>query len=249
MAHPDRSLPLAPRPPRSLVLGGLCWVASLVFLLGQAVAQAAWRTPYSVADDTISDLGNTACGPWPPATGAASKLLGRVAVHYDVCSPLHAVMNGAFVATGVLLLLGLSLTRAIWPRRRLTAWGFAFLALAGVGKVVVGLDPENQRLFLHSLGALGIPFANLGMLLLGLSAWRARPRVGRFSAGLGALGLLGYLALLALSASAHGVGAAERVADYPMIAWMAGLGGGCAAGARAVTGAMPAARPSRPAGV
>src|SRR5579884_1510895 len=149
------------------LVGGVCWIASLVFLVGQAIAQAAWTTPYSMADDAISDLGNTSCGMWPPA-GTNNKLLQHVSVHYYVCSPLHTVMNVSFVLTGILLLLGLYFTRDIWPRRALTTWGIVFLTLAGAGKIIVGLDPENLRLFLHSIGSLGIPCANIGMLLLGL---------------------------------------------------------------------------------
>jgi hypothetical protein len=57
-----------------------------------------------------------------------------------------------------------------------------------------------------------------------------------FSVGLGALGLLGFLALLGLSASPHGFGAAERVADYPMIVWMVALGIGCVRGSWSVAG-------------
>lgn len=220
------------------VVGGACWIASLVFLVGQAIAQAAWTTPYSIADDTISDLGTTSCGEWPP-TGTTNKLLQHVQIHYYVCSPLNTVMNASFILTGVVLLLGLYLTRDIWPRRRLTTWGIMFLTLAGIGKIIVGLDPENVRLFLHSLGALGIPFANIGILLLGLAVWRTRRGVDLFSVGLGILGLLGYLALLALSATPHGVGAAERVADYSMIVWMVVLGIGLVLGARSVIGAPP----------
>jgi hypothetical membrane protein len=97
----------------SLLLGGASWILTLLYFIGQAVAQAAWRTPYSLIDNRVSDLGNTACG--------------RTLANTYLCSPLHTVMNTTFVLTGVLILVGLFLTRSIWPRRRLTTWGLILL--------------------------------------------------------------------------------------------------------------------------
>jgi hypothetical membrane protein len=54
-------------------------------------------------------------------------------------------MNVSFIAAGGLILLGLYLARSQWPRRRRTAWGIALLAVAGAGKIIVGLVPENTR--------------------------------------------------------------------------------------------------------
>jgi hypothetical protein len=45
-------------------------------------------------------------------------------------------MNATFVLTGVLILVGLLLTRSIWPRHRLTTWGLIFLGVAGVGTIL-----------------------------------------------------------------------------------------------------------------
>ena len=50
-----------------------------------------WPRPYNISRNTISDLGNTACGTWK----------GRY-----VCSPLHDLMNGSFIALGITMLLG-----------------------------------------------------------------------------------------------------------------------------------------------
>jgi len=193
-----------------LRLGGVCWILSLAFLVGQAVAQTAWPA-YSLLDNHVSDLGNTACGPW----------MGQA----YVCSPLHAVMNASLVLTGVLLLLGLALTRDVWPRRRLTAWGLGLLALAGACTLLVGLSPENVSLPLHLLGALNIPSANLGMLLLGLASRGARPRIATLSILLAGVGLSGLpIGPLLLALTGHGGGLAERIALYPLIAWMVALG-------------------------
>jgi drug/metabolite transporter (DMT)-like permease len=52
------------------------------------------------------------------------------------------------------MLDGAVLTRAIWPRRRVTWLGVAFVVLAGVGGILVGLAPANVNLAVHGAGAL-----------------------------------------------------------------------------------------------
>lgn len=192
-------------------LGGAFWVLSAVYFVVQAVAQAAWTTPYSLLDNRVSDLGNTACG--------------RTLAHAYICSPLHGVMNAGLVMTGVLLLLGLVLTRRVWPRRRLTTWGLIFLAVTGAGTILVGLSPENVDVPLHLVGALNIPCGNLALLLLGLADRHAHPWTARLSvvlAGIGFLGMLGGPVLIALTG--HGGGLGERLALYPVIVWAITLG-------------------------
>lgn len=121
-------------------------------------------------------------------------------------------MNSAFILTGVLCWLGLYFTRRAWQKRHLTTGGFVFLALAGLGKIVVGLAPENVNPGLHALGSLGILCANIGLVLLGLAIGRARRWVAVLSLVLGSLGWLGLLLFVG-----HSSGAAERLADYPAI--------------------------------
>jgi hypothetical membrane protein len=185
------------------------------------VAQAAWRTPYSMLTNSISDLGNTACGTWPPASVNLARL--GLSAGY-VCSPLHSVMNVSFIVAGVLILLGLYLTRSVWPRRRLTAWGMALLAMAGVGKIIVGLVPENTVILLHFLGALGIPCAVTGILLLGLATWNTRRGVAVASLALASIGLLGPVITKVATGGFHDIGLAERLMEYPIFAWMALMG-------------------------
>jgi hypothetical membrane protein len=144
-------------PQLSLLLGAGSWILTLLYFIGQAVAQAAWTTPYSLIDNRVSDLGNTACG--------------RTLANTYICSRLHAVMNTTFALTGVLILVGLFLTRSIWPRRRLTTWGLILLGVAGLGTILVGLSPENVNVLFHLIGALNIPAGNAAMILLGLAIW------------------------------------------------------------------------------
>jgi hypothetical membrane protein len=191
-------------------LAGVCWLPTLIYFVAQAVVQAAWTTPYSLLDNRVSDLGATACG-----------YFGRT----FVCSPLHAVMNTAFVATGVLLLLGLVLGLHTWPRRRLTMWGLAALFVASIGTILVGLSPENVNVAVHLVGALNIPCGNLAMILLGLAIKETCPRVAMASVVLGGIGFVGLLGgPLLIVLAGHGGGLAERVALYPLIIWAIVLG-------------------------
>ncbi len=42
---------------RRLLIGALCWILCLEWFVSQAIAQAAWTTPYSLFKNYISDLG------------------------------------------------------------------------------------------------------------------------------------------------------------------------------------------------
>jgi hypothetical membrane protein len=220
MASEPRPEPAVPSG-RAVTLGAVLWILTLEFFAGQAVAQAAWRTPYSLLTNSISDLGNTACGTWPPAS-VNLKSLGLSAQY--ICSPQHTVMNVAFILAGVLILAGLYLTRSQWPRRRLTAWGMALLAVAGVGKIIVGLVPENTVVLLHFVGALGIPCAVIGILLLGLATWSTRRGVAVTSLALALIGLLGPVITKIATGGLHDFGLAERLMEYPIFVWLALMG-------------------------
>jgi hypothetical membrane protein len=190
-----------------LLLGGGAWILTLLYFVGQIVAQAAWRTPYSLIDNRVSDLGSTACG-------------STVANTY-ICSPLHAVMNATFILTGVLVMIGLFLTRSVWPRRRLTTWGLVLLAIAGAGTILIGLSPENVNVLFHLVGALNIPAGNAAMILLGLAIWHDRRGMAWFSVVSGVIGFLGLLAgPFVVILTGHGGGLAERIALYPLIIWL-----------------------------
>jgi hypothetical membrane protein len=75
------------KPKKELLLGGLFWILSLEFFVGQAIAQLAWSgSPYSLVNNVISDLGITVC---------------KTVKGDYMCSPLNAVMNASFIITGV----------------------------------------------------------------------------------------------------------------------------------------------------
>ena len=88
------------------VAGGACWaVGAVQYAAAQVVAAGAWTRPYSLKNNYISDLGNTACGMFHVPHGTP----------YYVCSPSHAVMNASFIIFGVLTITGALLLQPIWP--------------------------------------------------------------------------------------------------------------------------------------
>jgi hypothetical membrane protein len=195
----------------ALVLG------ALAFIVGETAAAHAWRDPgYSYRDNFISDLGNPQCGPYD----------GRV-----VCSPMHWLMNGAFVGQGLLLgcavwaagrtLQGRSRTVVLWTGG-LTAAGFVLTGVVHSSPAATA----NGTLWLHYAGAtLAILGGNTTAVLIGRK-WR-RLRVPAI-AGYGSitLGTLGIVAALTWLAT-FGVtppGVLERVAAYAFMLWQVVFG-------------------------
>jgi hypothetical protein len=50
---------------RTIRLGAIVWMLAIQFFIVQIIVQSAWATPFSLTTNYISDLGNTACGPYP----------------------------------------------------------------------------------------------------------------------------------------------------------------------------------------
>lgn len=207
--------PFPVRITRETILGSACWILTLEFFAGEAAAQLAWKGPpgYNPLSDAISDLGVTVCG---------TMKIGGVPGYY--CSPLHDVMNASFVLAGVLILLGLYFTRSAFPLEDGSMKvGGTLLAIAGIGKITVGLNPANLNLTLHFLGALGIPLAGLGMIFMGRSVRKGAGWLGSLGLTLGVIGFVAFILFLLTSQTAIG-GLMERIADYPVFVWMVALG-------------------------
>ena len=202
------------RPTARTVVGAGCWTLTVAYLLVQPVVAAAWPIPYDLATNTISDLGVTSCG---------SYLQFDDRVVY-ACSPRHALMNTVFVLVGLLTAAGAVLTRALWPRRRLASVGVAFVVLAGVGGIVLGLAPSNVNLAAHGAGSLlQVPGA-VGPLLLGVAAWRVQRPVAAFSVLCGVVGSAASLLYFSQVYLGLGPGGMEHLAFDPLTVWTTVLG-------------------------
>ena len=196
------------------VVGAGFWTLTVVYLVVQPVVATAWPTPYDLATNTISDLGVTGCGDFRQPDD-------RVVY---ACSPRHALMNTVFVLVGILTAVGAVLTRAIWPRRRLTSVGVAFVVLAGVGAILLGLAPTNVNPAAHGAGALlQVPGA-VGPLLLGVAAWGVQRPVAAFSVLCGVVGSAACLLFFSQVYLGLGPGGMEHLAFDPLTVWTTVLG-------------------------
>jgi hypothetical membrane protein len=141
-----------------------------------------------------------------------------------VCSPLHWLMNAAFIVLGLVMVAGAPLIYQEFRERPWTAIGFGCVAVGGVGSLVVGLSPENVNFTIHVIGATG-PFliGNIGLLVL---AWSLDvPPALRVMTGLaGGIGLIGAILFAAHVYLGLGEGGMERVAAYPQTIWLIGFG-------------------------
>ncbi|WNV87395.1 DUF998 domain-containing protein [Umezawaea sp. Da 62-37] len=160
--------------------GALLALGTVQFLVLHVIVQNAWTRPrYSWWTNYISDLGAVHCAP----------VLGN-----DVCSPLHAGMNTAFIAQGVLLIAGVVLTADVWSAKGNRRVWQGMVGVAGASWIVVGLVPEDVDLTVHSIGALPIfLLGNAALVAAGASAsTRNRPTARATALVLGVVGLLGF---------------------------------------------------------
>jgi len=227
----------------AVILGGACWVvATLQYAAVQVVVAAAWHhPPYSWLSNYISDLGNTACGPFKVPHGTPAY----------VCSPMHSAMNASFIIAGILTIAGAVLLRHFWPRSRGTTVALVLWVITGLGKIAVGLVPENTNIDLHLLAAFNVPVGCVAILLLSLPRRQPSRAVSFVGIVLAVVGLVAtVLSTAAEFASSSSLdlglraGGMERVADYPGGLWilMIGLIAALSAGARAGHHAAPRSR-------
>jgi hypothetical membrane protein len=193
------------------------WIlAAAIYLVAEAVSASAFPG-YSYATNYISDLG-------VPDVG---QFQGRT-----IDSPLHLVMNAAFVLHGVLFAGAAAFAvRAGGWRRGARRWFLGAALVHAVGIILVGLFPgsqtnaDNGLISLHVLGAaMAIIAGNVAAIVAGRTALRESPRwLGSASVALGVIGLLGLVMLLVDSNSAAFTlladGVWERIAVYTILAW------------------------------
>ncbi|KRE21753.1 DUF998 domain-containing protein [Agromyces sp. Soil535] len=214
-------IPSAAQVPRSArvphatwTVGAVAWVLTLGYFAAQLGPAAAWSDPpYSFLANTISDLGNAGCGPF--------RGIGGTMV---VCSPLHAIMNAAFVALGVLTALGAILLWRWWPRGRLVATGLVGVITSGVGGILVGLAPADVAVPVHLAGVALQPLGVVGMFLLGLATWHERSLRSILGLALGGVSIIACALLFARTDFGLGFGVIERLAFDTLTIWTGVLG-------------------------
>ena len=186
-------------------IGPTMWILCVEYFIAQVIVARAWSMPYSIRANTISDLGNSICG----------LFNGRY-----VCSPFHALMNSALICLGVFMLIGSSLIYHEFKPTKYAALGFGFMAIAGLGTVLVGVFPENSPAVLHTVGA-AMPFliGNVGIIILG-AVLKLPVRLRWFSLATGIISLIGLAFFITNYYLGLGIGGMERIVAYPQTIWL-----------------------------
>lgn len=194
-----------------MTVAGAIWISAAQFFLAQVIAQSRWTTPFSLATNYISDLGNTTCGLYPAVTGKY------------VCSPYHALMNSSFVLQAIVILVGAVLARPAFAGLRRGMLVFPLLVVTALGMAGVGVFPEDVNNRAHVISA-GTQFVtgNAAMVVFGIAANRLkRWRVfAVFSITFGITGLLATALFAQGFGLGLGVGGLERVAAYTLPVWL-----------------------------
>jgi len=186
-------------------LGPMLWILCIQYYAVQLIVAIAWRMPYSLTQNTISDLGNTACVTYG----------GRL-----VCSPLHTLMNVSFVLLGTLMIAGSILLSRTFHKSPIARVALTFIAIAGLGTIVVGIFPENTIRTFHIVGA-ALPFVigNIGLLCFGFVS--GIPRVlCNYALVFGLISLTTLVLFVTHHYVGIGIGGTERIVAYPQTIWL-----------------------------
>jgi hypothetical membrane protein len=190
-------------------IGPTVWIVTVQYFITQLLAALAWPIPYSITKNAISDLGNSACGLY--------------ADRY-VCSPYHSWMNASFIVLGATMIAGSTLIYQEFHKNRTNKTGFGFMALAGLGTILVGLFPENTSAFFHFSGALlAFALGNIALIIFAFSLGLS----GAFKKFTIISGLVALLALPFFFAKIYfgfGFGGMERIVAYPQAIWLIAFG-------------------------
>lgn len=183
------------------IAGGLFFVGSAQFVVFMIIAEAIYPN-YSVSANFISDLG----------------VWGQ---------PSAAIFNPSITLSGLLTLGGAFFLQKILGKRRFSF----FVALSGLGALLVGFFPENTVIVsgipvVHSIAAL-IAFV-FGGLAAVTSYSITKPPFRYISVILGGLSFLALVLFLSSYTTGFlglGPGGLERMIVYPSAIWTMGFGG------------------------
>ncbi len=196
------------------------WMGPVMAVLGvwYFVAQivVGWvfnpgHAQYSFIANTISDLGNTACGPYGGSY---------------VCSPRYVVMDVSFAVLGLAMLVGSLLiysefTKRAFRERVAGLIAFVLLAIGGLGAILVGSFPENTNGVVHAIGAaMAIVAGNVGILVLGFVLLSIPEGLRHFMLFAASVSLVAALAFGLSHYFGLGTGGMERIAAYPESVWL-----------------------------
>lgn len=209
--------PSSARPvPGAAVVGAWIWLILPLYWLVEVVVASRVTAPFSFLTHTISDLGATTCT-WIPYRWA----------WVEVCSPMHATMNVAFAAFGVLLATGAWLVSTAVPPTILRAVTRGLFVAAGLSAIGTSLVPIDTVIDLHSLVSVPIFFfAPAATTLLAFQLARttgALRHVGGAGVGIGLFCLVAALWTVSLVSMDRNWSIPERLTLWPLPGWAAVL--------------------------
>ena len=180
-------------PSRAAQLGALAFLLRPTYIATELVTAAATTGGYSFVSDSVSKLGEVGCSD-------------------GYCSPRHEVMNGSFMAYGVLLAGGaLLLTKPLGP------WVTGLLVVSGISSYATGLAPLDQDAALHAMAATPLFVAQpVALLVLGHRLKRDRPRLAKALLATGLVTAGAAVGFIVTGDDAAG-GALERLALWPVL--------------------------------
>lgn len=194
-------------------VGATAWILSALVLPAQVIVALGWPHGYSVASNTISDLGVTTCGEY-------SELGHQVR---EVCSPGHAIFNISMFASGALILIGAILLYGRWGRATGRA-GTIFMMAAGMSVLVVGVSPWDIAPEIHDSFALLQAVSQwIAMILLTIAAGPGNFRkVTAFVVVVSAASFVIFMAALeGHEVPWFGLGGVERLSFDSLTVWTA----------------------------
>ena len=134
------------------------WAIQPVSIVVEVIVATFVTAPYSFVDNTISDLGAASC-----------TTIAYPSAPVLVCSPAHAVMNGAFVVFGLTVAFGAVLLLMQRGSSRMLVLACWLWIISGISTAAVGVVPLDVDLELHAL--VSAPAILLQPIALALHAW------------------------------------------------------------------------------
>lgn len=203
---------------RRVTIGAIAWVACVEFFVFQVITTSA-TSGYSMADHDISYLAFARCRSFTDeVTGQRMP---------EICSPLHLWFNISLVTLGALMVIGLILTRPLWPRGRATKAGGVFYAVGGLGAMAAGTWTVETSIDVHMAGAmLNFLLGSAGMILLSFALIRRASTLALLGLIIGVIAALGFALYGAGIWLGLGRGGMERVGGYAAALWPVVMGVG-----------------------
>jgi hypothetical membrane protein len=191
------------------LIGPTFWIISIQYFIIQFIVARGWPVAYSIKENAISDLGNSACGMY----GARF-----------VCSPYYTWMNVSFIVLGATMIAGSTLIYQEFKKSTTDKIAFVLMALAGLGTILVGLFPENTIAFLHFAGAI-LPFmlGNIALIIFGFSLGFGN-KFKIYTIFSGVIALVALILFVTHTYLGLGLGGMERLVAHPQTIWLIAFG-------------------------